>query len=47
MIKKAVGIKKVLPNAISIGDDIKIYEIFPHGEWGTYKENAKNIEYYD
>ena len=35
-----VGIKKVLPNAKSLVDGIKIYENFPHDE-GTYKKGAK------
>ena len=35
-----VGIRKVLPNARSLVDGIKIYESFPHGEGGTFKEGA-------
>ena len=34
------GIKKVLPNAKSLKDGIKIYEKFPHGEGGTFKDGA-------
>lgn len=34
-----VGIKKVLPNANSLDDGIKIYEAFPHDE-GNYKKGA-------
>lgn len=37
---KDVGVKKVLPNAKSLNDAIKIYEKFPHEE-GSYKEGAK------
>ncbi len=37
---KTVGIKKVLPNAHSLKDGIKIYESFPHKE-GNYKKGAK------
>lgn len=36
-----VGIKKVLPNVKSLKDGIEIYNNFPHGEGGTYKEAAK------
>jgi ASC-1-like (ASCH) protein len=36
-----VGIKKILPNARSLKEGIKIYESFPHGEGGTYKDVAK------
>lgn len=35
-----VGVKKVLPNAKSLSEAIKIYEQFPHDE-GTYKQAAK------
>jgi len=38
---EGVGIKKVLPNARSLTDGIKIYERFPHGEGGTFKDGAK------
>ena len=38
---EGVGIKKVLPNAKSLKDGIKIYENFPHGEGGTFKDGAK------
>jgi len=38
---EGVGIKKILPNARSLKDGIKIYEKFPHGEGGTYKDGAK------
>ena len=37
----SVGIRKVLPNARSLKDGIKIYERFPHGEGGTFKDGAK------
>lgn len=36
-----VGIKKVLPNAKSLENGIKIYNSFPHGEGGTFKDAAK------
>tara|TARA_B100000575_G_scaffold223070_1_gene183467 strand:- start:451 stop:807 length:357 start_codon:yes stop_codon:yes gene_type:complete len=36
-----VGIKKVLPNAKSLKEGIHIYNSFPHGEGGTFKEAAK------
>lgn len=36
-----VGIKKVLPNAKSLAEGIKIYNSFPHGEGGTFKDGAK------
>ena len=36
-----VGIKKVLPNAKSLKDGIDIYNKFPHGEGGFYKDAAK------
>ncbi len=36
-----VGIRKVLPNARSLKDGVKIYESFPHGEGGTFKDGAK------
>jgi ASC-1-like (ASCH) protein len=36
-----VGIKKVLPNTGSLVEGIKIYESFPHKEYGNYKEAAK------
>jgi len=35
-----VGIKKVLPNARSLKEGVKIYESFPHGEGATFKEGA-------
>ena len=35
-----VGLKKVLPNARSLDDGVKLYESFPHSE-GTYKKAAK------
>ena len=38
---KGVGIKKVLPNAKSLREGVKIYESFPHGENMTFKEAAK------
>lgn len=34
------GLKKVLPNAKTINDGIKLYESFPHDE-GTFKKGAK------
>ena len=34
------GLKKVLPNAKSVNEGIKLYESFPHDE-GTFKEGAK------
>jgi ASC-1-like (ASCH) protein len=37
----SVGIKKVLPNAKSLKEGVKIYEEFSHGEGGTYKNQAK------
>lgn len=37
----SVGIQKVLPNARSLKNGIKIYEQFPHGEGGTFKDGAK------
>ena len=36
-----IGIKKVLPNAKSLKDGIDIYNKFPHGEGGTFKDGAK------
>ena len=36
---KEVGIKKVLPNAKSLVEGVKLYESFPHKE-GTYKQAA-------
>ena len=39
---KPVGIKKVLPNARSLEDGVKIYEQFPHKE-GSYKKGAKKF----
>ena len=35
-----VGLKKVLPNARSLEEGVKMYEKFPHDE-GTYKKGAK------
>ena len=37
---EGVGIKKILPNARSLKDGIKIYENFPHGEGNTFKDGA-------
>ena len=37
-----VGIKKILPNARSLDDGVKIYENFPHSE-GNYKKGAKKF----
>ena len=34
------GLKKVLPNARSVKEGVKMYESFPHDE-GTFKEGAK------
>ena len=34
-------LKKILPNARSLKEGVKIYESFPHGEGGTYKDAAK------
>ena len=34
------GLKKVLPNARSLDDGVKLYEKFPHSE-GSYKKAAK------
>ena len=36
-----VGIKKVLPNAKSLDEGVKMYHQFPSGEGGTFKESAK------
>ena len=36
-----VGIKKVLPSAKSLVEGIKMYEAFPHKEYGNYKDAAK------
>ena len=36
-----VGIRKVLPNANSLKEGVALYNAFPHGEGGTYKEAAK------
>lgn len=36
-----VGIKKVLPNAKSLEEGVKLYHQFPSGEGGTFKEAAK------
>ena len=33
-------LKKVLPNARSLKDGVKIYESLPHGEGGTFKAGA-------
>jgi ASC-1-like (ASCH) protein len=38
---ESVGIKKVLPNAKSLEDGVKLYNKFPHGEGGTFKDAAK------
>lgn len=38
---KEVGIKKVLPNAKSLEEGVKLYHQFPSGEGGTFKEGAK------
>lgn len=37
-----VGLKKVLPNAKSIDEGVKLYESFPHSE-GTFKKGAKKF----
>lgn len=36
-----VGVKKVLPNAKSLSEGVKLYNSFPHGDGETYKEAAK------
>lgn len=36
-----VGVKKVLPNAKSLEEGVKMYHQFPSGEGGTFKEAAK------
>ena len=36
-----VGIKKVLPNAKSLKEGVKLYNSFPHGEGGSYYTAAK------
>ena len=36
-----VGLKKVLPNAKSLEEGVKLYHQFPSGEGGTFKEGAK------
>ena len=36
------GLKKLLPNARTINQGIKMYESFPHSE-GTFKEGAKKF----
>lgn len=36
-----VGIKKVLPNAKSLDEGVKLYHQFPSGEGETFKEAAK------
>lgn len=36
-----VSIKKVLPNAKSLKEGVEIYNKFPHGEGGTFKDAAK------
>ena len=36
-----VGIKKVLPNAKSLDEGVEMYNQFPSGEGGTFKEAAK------
>jgi len=36
------GLKKVLPNATSIENGVKLYEAFPHDE-GTFKQGAKKF----
>lgn len=38
-----VGVKKVLPNARSLTQAVEIYNSFPHGEHGTYKQAAKEL----
>ena len=37
---EGAGLKKVLPNARSLKDGVKIYESLPHGEGGTFKAGA-------
>ena len=36
------GLKKVLPNATSVENGVKLYESFPHDE-GTFKQGAKKF----
>ena len=36
------GLKKVLPNATSVENGVKLYEAFPHDE-GTFKQGAKKF----
>jgi len=36
------GLKKVLPNATSVDQGVKLYESFPHDE-GTFKQGAKKF----
>ena len=38
---KDCGIRKVLPDSRSITDGVSMYENFPHGEGGTFKDAAK------
>jgi len=38
---KDCGIKKVLPNVNSLERGVKLYEKFPHGEGGTFKDAAE------
>ena len=38
-----VGVKKVLPNAKSLKQAVEIYNSFPHGEKGTYKQASKEL----
>ena len=38
---KDCGIKKVLPNINSLENGIKLYENFPHGEGGTFRDAAE------
>ena len=37
----SAGLRKVLPNARSLEDGIKLYEQFPHKKHGNYKKAAK------
>ena len=38
---KDCGIRKVLPDSKSITDGVSMYENFPHGEGGTFKDAAE------
>ena len=40
---KDCGIRKVLPDSKSITDGVSMYENFPHGEGGTFKDAAEDF----